>query len=415
MSDAQTVDADGIVDGTLHKSGEVDRFNVSLKKGSTFVAALQANHRLGSPMDSVLQISNTDGFVLAQNDDDVGIDPKLVFEVPRDGSYIVNVFAFPSTPNSTINFSGGSSYVYRLTLATGGFVEHCLPLAKQRTEDQVFSLQGWNLPASETQPKSIAGSEDNVYVIHPEATSFVEVPNVDLPVLAESDVKADTPINVPVVISGVISQPNETDSYVIEGVKDKSIRCVVDSDALGFRLDPVVVLWDSTGKQISKADDASRDVRDATLTHKFAADGIHRLTVEDLYHDGGARYAYRLTITESKPEFKLSVQAESFIVKKGNKLEIPVTIEREKGFDAEIEVSVSGTPDGIKVAPAKSEAKGDTSKAVKLELTAGDQSFNGPIVITGRSTGETSIERHAQFKVANTQQRSSKIWLTITK
>ena len=46
--------------------------------------------------------------------------------------YLVRVFGFPSKPNQTIGFAGGESYVYRLTLATGPFVDYGWPLAVTR-------------------------------------------------------------------------------------------------------------------------------------------------------------------------------------------------------------------------------------------------------------------------------------------
>ena len=49
-------------------------------------------------MDAVLQVVSAKGFVLAQNNDAVGRDPRIVFEAPTTGTYIVRLFAFPSTP-----------------------------------------------------------------------------------------------------------------------------------------------------------------------------------------------------------------------------------------------------------------------------------------------------------------------------
>ena len=40
------------------------------------------------------------------------------------------------------------SFVYRLTLTTGGFVDHTLPLAVRRGQPAEIKLGGWNLPAA---------------------------------------------------------------------------------------------------------------------------------------------------------------------------------------------------------------------------------------------------------------------------
>ena len=96
------------VNGRLAKAGDVDGFAVSLTRGQTLVASLEAERPLGSPMDAVLQVVSPEGLVLAQNDDDVGRDPRIVFEAPSTGTYIVRLFAFPAKPDSSIRFAGGT-------------------------------------------------------------------------------------------------------------------------------------------------------------------------------------------------------------------------------------------------------------------------------------------------------------------
>ena len=99
-------------------------------------------------MDAVLQVVSQEGLVLAQNDDDVGRDPRIVFEAPSAGTYIVRLFAFPAKPDSSIRFAGGSDYVYRLTLTTGGFIDYAFPLAVGRDGPKAVEAIGWNIPAA---------------------------------------------------------------------------------------------------------------------------------------------------------------------------------------------------------------------------------------------------------------------------
>ena len=74
---AQMLDGPAIVNGQLAKPGDVDCLAIAAKKGQTLVASLEANRTLKSPMDGVLQIVSTDGFVLEQNNDWHGLDPAL--------------------------------------------------------------------------------------------------------------------------------------------------------------------------------------------------------------------------------------------------------------------------------------------------------------------------------------------------
>ena len=47
--------------------------------------------------------------MLAQNNDYHGLDPQVRLPVPEDGTYIVRMFAFPATPDSSIGFAGGET------------------------------------------------------------------------------------------------------------------------------------------------------------------------------------------------------------------------------------------------------------------------------------------------------------------
>ena len=118
----QAVDARVVINGRLAKSGDVDGYRVELKEGQTLVASTVGHSILGSPMDCVLQIAElvsrqtssvsgsqpqVEAVVVAQNHDAVGLDPQLSYTAPRDGRYLVRVFAFPSEPDSSIRFAGG--------------------------------------------------------------------------------------------------------------------------------------------------------------------------------------------------------------------------------------------------------------------------------------------------------------------
>ena len=92
--------------------------------------------------DATLQILSPVGFVLAQNDDERGVDPLLAFTAPTAGAYVVRTFAFPPTANSSINFAGGDAFVYRLTLTTEAFVDAALPMAVRANEDNRLALLG---------------------------------------------------------------------------------------------------------------------------------------------------------------------------------------------------------------------------------------------------------------------------------
>ncbi len=150
--EAQRLDRAAVtINGALGKA-DVDGFAVDLLAGQTVVAALDANERLGAPMDAILQVAAADGFVLAENHDDVGLDPRLAFTARVSGTHIIRVFAFPATPDSTIAFRGGDDYVYRLTITTGPFITHTVPMSAPAGPLAPMEVAGWNIPPGTKLP-----------------------------------------------------------------------------------------------------------------------------------------------------------------------------------------------------------------------------------------------------------------------
>ncbi|MEZ6046769.1 MAG: hypothetical protein R3C11_14560 [Planctomycetaceae bacterium] len=134
------------VNGVLGSGSDVDVFKMHLEPGQTVVANLQANSRMGSPMDGVMQVVSPRGFVLRQHDDDLGFDPMAVYTTAEAGEYYIRLFSFPSTPNQSIAFSGANTYVYRMLVTTGPYVDHTTPMSLSTAEPTSVRLFGWNLP-----------------------------------------------------------------------------------------------------------------------------------------------------------------------------------------------------------------------------------------------------------------------------
>jgi hypothetical protein len=250
---------------------------------------MEANRRLGSPMDGLLQVARTDGIVLAENDDVHGRDPQIVFQAPAAGTYVVRTFAFPATPDSKIGFSGGETFLYRLTLTTRGFIDHPYPLAVTRGKTLEVLAEGWN----------------------------------------------------------------------------------IGDDARMLRVEPL----------------------DGTLAVAS--------------HPKLGNIA----------EVRLRLAADRFALVPGKPLSLPVTVERTNGFDQAVELAAVGLPECVSVRPAKSEAKGETAKAVTLtiETKPGDPAWSGPFQIVGRIQGDPGRERTAEAKVDALEATTRQVWLTVGK
>lgn len=405
-----------VVNGVLSKAGDVDTFAVPLTAGETLVASMTANRTLGSPMDAVLQLLSPDGFVLEQNDDDRGFDPQLVYTAQTDGTYFVRTFAFPATPNSSIRFAGGADYVYRLTLTNGPFADHVFPLAVTRGESATVKPGGWNLTDA-VREIPVAGdpAAPTATVSHPLLGNTVELAQTPLRSIVEDEAARAgdaQPLDLPVSVSGCIGRPGERDAYRFEAKKGDKLAVRVTARELDSPLDAVLQIIGPDGKTIREIDDADRSRRDPQFDLQAPADGEYRVEIRDLHERGGFRFVYRLDVQPETPGFSLQTEKDSFRAEGAGPLGIPVKIERTAGFADEIALSVEGLPEKVTVAPAKSEPKGDTAKAVKLSLTApAELRWSGPIRIVGRASN--GAVESATAPISGLDARTRDLWLTL--
>jgi hypothetical protein len=429
-SKPQTLDSSSVVvNGRLEKSGDVDTFAVTLRKGQTLVASIDANRTFGSPVDASLQIVSAAGFVLAQNDDYHDLDPQIVFTAPADESFLVRTFGFPATPTSTIGFAGGDDFVYRLTITTGGFLEYVTPLAVREPGASAEQAQaaahsppsvelfGWNIPdaakhvsiRSDTSTGAAAIWHADVF-----GTAIVRLePHTAIIEQEPNGRESAQQVSLPITITGRIDPSRDVDVFRFQAKKGEKLLFRAESRSLGFPLDPFLRLMDAASKTLTEIDDSGGG-RDAELSFEVPSDGEFQLMIRDLHGHGGDRYVYRLSATHVQPDFSLKVAADSFVLTPGKPLEIPVTVGRVNGFASEIAITAAGLPEGVSVTSATSAASGDSAKTVKLVLTSSTGPAAVPFRISGRSTSSDQPPRLARVAISNLTESNPDLWLTVT-
>ncbi len=114
---AQRVKTPLIVNGRIDRPGDWDVFRFEGRAGDQVVAEVQAR-RLGSPLDSVIELTDANGRQLAANDDyeDKGAgltthqaDSRLSVTIPADGTYSLRL--------GDTQHQGGTAYGYRLRIS----------------------------------------------------------------------------------------------------------------------------------------------------------------------------------------------------------------------------------------------------------------------------------------------------------
>ena len=409
LAKGNKVPATCVVNGKLGQDGDVDVFSFPLTKGQTVVASVEANWNLGSPVDMVMQLVSPRGAVLEQNDDDHGNDPLLYATVPSDGEFHVRVFGFPTQPNR-------STFRYRLTVSVSSFANHAIPSVVSAEGKTEVRLTGWNLSEPLQKPFELTGPAQQF--VHAELGNVVPLSVFNGSVFSANEpCDKSKPIGVtfPCAISGVVDEPGDEDVFRLTAKKDDKLVFRVESRSLGMPLDPTVTFYDSAGVKIAENDDSAGNVFDATLAATMRADGDYLVGVRDLYGNGGWRFHYRLFIEQPLPSVSMSSAAHSFVLALDKPLEIPVTIGRANGFAEELEVAIERLPEGVTCESVKSEATGDSSKAVKLIVKNADAAtaaaFSGAIRIVGKYGDGRRVEAQATLATYDNYKLSD-LWLT---
>lgn len=402
------------INGVLHKGGEVDSYGMTLKKGETVIASMSANELVGSPMDPVLQIVSQKGFVLEQNDDYHGFDPQIVFTAPQDGTFYVRTFSFPSTPNQSISYSGSSSYIYRLTITNGPFIDFSYPLNINRQPEATTSVMGWNIPENlKNLPVHLLPESDQALIVDPSIANSYQIETVKHPTLIEKNPDQNSPqsIMIPSSVTGIVEKAGDVDSYQFLASKNQTIEFQIRSTEFGHPLDSVMTLKDATGKILSQSDDSGSE-RDAKISYQFKENGTYSIEVTDRFSHGGMRYVYLLTSTEQEPDYTIDVPSNAFVIPADKPLEIKVSIKRVL-FNQKLKIRVTGLPKEIEAKEVISEGSGDSSKSVTLVLkNNGTKIWNGPVQILSEAEADPNLTREASAPIAGQKKRTKLLWLT---
>lgn len=387
-------------------SGDGDYFRFHADAGQTVVFDVLAT-RLGSALDPVLTLLDQEGREVAYNDDAYAFkDARLAHTFKQAGDYVVVVSA--SFERSARDAS------YRLLATTGPFALTAAPLGVRRGQTAEVSVLGWNLeradrvwldrPEVPAQILSRAPGELKLRLNVPAAatagTHWLHLsggaPPVQLEVsdLPEASATSQT-ISAPVVVNGQIpSKPlriHQYQDFSLDVRAGERLEFAMASWGLGQVMDPVVSIFDPSGKLLAQEDDPAPNsfihhpaTHDPRLVQVFSSAGRYRVRVHDAAYEPGGNY--RLTIRPVQPEFELEVRAPQFTALAGRTSKLLAVVRRTGGVhrvesfklpDSEIEnfrlveidgwntpirVNVSGLPAGVTAETMAAEPKNTVFK-----------------------------------------------------
>lgn len=417
------------INGRTFPREDVDIWTFEAKAGQSFSCEVFAA-RLGSPLDSRLEIRGPDGRTIAQNVDTFGSDSFVFFEAPTAGTYECRIH--------DINFGGLQDYVYRLTIRDGGYVRSTYPLGGQRSQSVKLTLAGTNTPDAPITVKIPADARDSFewqLPGKPFAANSVRLTVDDLPESLESEPNdlvepkaSDDPattdagvadFKVPATLNGQINQPGDTDLWRFSAEAGTTLEIEVLSSRLGTPLDSVLSVLSSDLKQLALNDDLKGGITDSRLSWKVPAGEHFYLQIRDQFPSrGGDEFAYRIRVRESQPAstgFALQLPADAINVSAGDEAGamIKLTVDRSGGYKGEIEVTAEGLPEGVTLEGNKI-GKNRPNATVIFKATDAARIGITSIRLIGRATEEgADITATASFPTSQSEKDLTDIPLAV--
>lgn len=339
------------INGRIFPREDVDVWSFQGRKGQTIRCEVTAE-RLGSPLDSQLEITDAAGKRLAVNSDHFGTDSFLLFTPSVDGEYRVRIF--------DAAYGGLQTYVYRLTLSERPHVTSVYPLGAKRGTTAKLDLLGLRVgdkPQSLSVPQDAGDAFATTFSLGNETTNVVTLEAGDLDELLEAepnDANDQTlAITASVVANGRIDRPGDADLWAFDAEKGQSVEFEIRAARLGSPLDSLLKLVAADGTELTLNDDATPNESDSRLRFLAQGTGRYYVRVSDRSPNrGGPEFGYRLQMrTGGEPEFSLTLPSDAFIVERGMETGKPqrlkVQVNRGYGFDAPIDLVVDGLPAGV--------------------------------------------------------------------
>ena len=138
--EAQSIALGSVVNGVINAAGDVDFFRFSAKASQRVVIDCQAQ-RIDSRLNPTLTLRDASGRPIQFAENAYRQDDLLVFDVPADGEYVVELH--------DLAYLGSADHIYRLAIHADPHIRFTLPDAGQAGTTSTFTLYGFNLPGSQ--------------------------------------------------------------------------------------------------------------------------------------------------------------------------------------------------------------------------------------------------------------------------
>lgn len=392
-------------------SGEINQYRFAAKAGQKLVISTLARQLVPYIADAVpgwfqpvLTLQNAGGKEVAYNDDYFfKPDPVILYKVEADGEYILTI-------HDSI-YRGREDFVYRITIGETPFITSIFPLGGRAGQPASIKIDGWNLLDTTLEsPSNLDGEGIRFIAANRKDILSNRVPFAldTLPECFENDandnIQSAQQVTLPIIINGRSDRPGDVDVFKVSGNKGDTLVAEVYARRLDSPLDSILKLTDESGNILAVNDDHA-DPGDGLNTHHadsylmatLPATGTYFIHLSDTARKGGSSYAYRLRLSEPRPDFELRTVPSRInfggkagkVGKSGKSggLEGPVEVYaiRKDGYNGPIQLDLKDPPKGFTARTVTLPA-GKEKVLFTVSTTLKETEKPVPLIIEGSAT-----------------------------
>ena len=371
-----------------------DRYRFQATKGMTLVAFTEARVLPRGVFRPAVAFTDAAGKPCeGVSVHDASTAPVLVFEVPQDGVYGVEVRAATGV--------GGDACVYRVKLGELPLVTGFSPIGAKEGESLNVRVEGCNL--AQKRVRLFTGGKNSALCLETLAADALVLPALRFDLAEEADVdetetldsKGDAlTLTLPCVVNGELDAAGGRDRYRFSGSAGDVLYVDARAEALGSPLKPVVTVRNSRGETLvcgafntNNTGQAAMQGGDPSARVRLAETGTFDVEVADLLGRAEKGLNYRLRVGPPQPDFRLWMTPASLNVPADGSALATVFLQRVHGFDGEVRVTLDYPPLSIAC-----EGGVIASNATMCKMTVSTDGVRFPHTVFGLSlTGAASI------------------------
>ncbi|MBA2113367.1 hypothetical protein [Bremerella alba] len=334
------------------------------KAGQQVIVEVEAQ-RLGSKLQPLVSIDDQRGTQLAYSSGEVTIqgDARVEVELPADGTYTIKL--------QDVLFKGGSPGHFRLKVGQFNYADLMLPLALTSTDGEASALKSIVNVSSPTQaPGPFSGPLPKIY------TSGI--PEISV---GPDNEPMDASIGAaPIGISSVLSEPKESDAFLIDVMPGTKYRAEVFAQRLHSPVDAVLEIRKPDGGMLASSDDQNNTPDPATTFDVPQGVSQVSVSVHDVARAGSPMHLYRIAVTPANhADFHLHIPSPAINIPAGGSAVMEVIVQR-RGFGGPIALDFPGLPPGVQVSLNEIPARADRALVTFTASADAQQAAVGTVI-----------------------------------